>query len=171
MKAISIWQPHASLIVMGLKPFETRSWTAWKSLIGKRIWIHAGKALDDLLDLNEYLEDRNAGHHDQDYDAYVEALRACGFKYLRDMPRGCLIGTAVLEASLPTENLTNPGPFGNFGPGRFAWQMTDPIPLATPIPFAGKQGFFEVQDYVFSSADFALSTAAVLKGKSRNRAE
>lgn len=27
MKAISIWQPHASLLMSGLhKPYETRSW-------------------------------------------------------------------------------------------------------------------------------------------------
>ncbi len=26
MKAISIWQPHASLLMLGLKPFETRGW-------------------------------------------------------------------------------------------------------------------------------------------------
>ncbi len=42
MKALTIWQPWASLIVAGAKPFEFRGWRAPRSLIGQRIVIHAG---------------------------------------------------------------------------------------------------------------------------------
>jgi len=156
MKTISIWQPHASLIVLGLKPFETRSWPAWKSLIGQRIGIHAGKALDDLQDLTEYLVQRDAGEErDEAFDAYVTALKAAGFKHLREMPRGAILGSAVLAECIPTEKLTDPGYFGDFTPGRFAWRMEDPIILPSPVPFVGKQGFFEVPDVVFSGAEAA----------------
>lgn len=163
MKAISIWQPHASLVISGLKPFETRAWSAWKALIGQRIWIHAGKALDDLDDMMEYLCDRaNGGLIDPAWEAYRAALRQAGFQHLKDMPRGCLLGTAVLAESIPTEHLIDPGPFGNFAPGRFAWRMIDPVPLAQPIPFIGKQGFFEVPDAIGSTAACAdLLEAAV----------
>lgn len=161
MKAISIWQPHASLIVMGQKPFETRSWSAWKSLIGQRIWIHAGKAIDDLQELTDYLVDRDAGEdRDAAFDAYVGALKRAGFTHLRELPRGCLLGTAVLAEAIPTERLIDPGPFGNFAPGRFAWRMTDPLPLPQPIPFIGKQGFFEVPDTIGSTASVGLLEAA-----------
>ena len=40
--AITIWQPWASLIAAGAKPFEFRSWPAPRSLIGRRVAIHAG---------------------------------------------------------------------------------------------------------------------------------
>lgn len=160
MKAISIWQPHASLIISGQKSYETRSWPAWRSLIGHRIWIHAGKAQDDLLDLHEYLVERDAGlGTDPDSDAFVTALKASGFTYLRELPRGCLLGTAVLAASLPTDRLVSPGPFGDFSPGRYAWRMTDLIPLPKPIPYVGRQGFFEVPDDVALSATFAAQAA------------
>lgn len=146
MKAISIWQPHASLLMSGqFKPYETRSWKPWASLIGQRIWIHAGKATDDLDEMMEYLCDRaDGGPFDSAWEAYREALKQMGFGHLKDMPRGCLLGTAVLAGFLPTEKLVEPGFFGNFGPGRFAWHFIEHEPLETPIPFTGKQGFFEV---------------------------
>lgn len=150
MKGISIWQPHASLLVGTLlagsvKPFETRSWPAHKALVGQRIWIHAAKAMGDLLELAEYNEERRTGGVcDERLDAYLSAIASLGFKTLSDLPCGALIGTAVLEASIPTETLVAPGPFGDFSPGRFAWRMGDHLPLAEPIPFRGMQGFFDV---------------------------
>lgn len=153
MKGISIWQPHASLLMSGLKPFETRSWAAWKALIGQRVWIHAGKATDDLDDMTKYLCDHaEGGPLDPSWEAYRAALRQIGFQHLRELPRGCLLGTAVLAESIPTEALTDPGPFGNFAPGRFAWRMVDSILLPEPIPFTGKQGFFEVPDDIVLTA-------------------
>lgn len=46
MKAISLWQPWASLIACGAKPFETRSWAPPRGLIGQPIAIHAAKKID-----------------------------------------------------------------------------------------------------------------------------
>lgn len=42
MKAITIWQPWASLIAIGAKPYEFRSRRPPAALIGQRIAIHAG---------------------------------------------------------------------------------------------------------------------------------
>lgn len=36
MKALTIWQPWASLIMIGAKPYEFRSWQPPAWLIGKR---------------------------------------------------------------------------------------------------------------------------------------
>ncbi len=43
MKAITIKQPWASLIVEGIKDIENRTWPCPKKYIGKRILIHAGE--------------------------------------------------------------------------------------------------------------------------------
>jgi hypothetical protein len=43
VKALTIRQPWASLIALGVKHIETRSWRASQSLIGQTIAIHAGK--------------------------------------------------------------------------------------------------------------------------------
>lgn len=42
MKALTIWQPWASLIMIGAKPYEFRGWKPPASLVGKRLAIHAG---------------------------------------------------------------------------------------------------------------------------------
>lgn len=56
MKAISLWQPYASLIASGFKPFETRDWAPPRELIGQPIAIHAAKKIDrDSIDLAEAL--------------------------------------------------------------------------------------------------------------------
>lgn len=147
MKAISIWQPHASLIIGGIKRYETRSWPAPHSLVGQRIAIHAAKKTDDLKELTEYIsEDDDGGPVDPVWEAFRHALKGMGFVNSMEMPRGCLLGTAILSASLPTEIIAAPGAFGDFSPGRFAWHLRDIRALPEPIPFRGMQGFFEVPD-------------------------
>ena len=49
MKALTLHQPWASLIADGRKAIETRSWPPPRTLIGKRIAIHAGKEIDRPL--------------------------------------------------------------------------------------------------------------------------
>ena len=58
MKALTLHQPWASLIACGAKRIETRSWPPPKSLIGKRIAIHAG--IGDGAD-NEFQSRRTEG--------------------------------------------------------------------------------------------------------------
>ncbi len=43
MYAITLHQPWASLITLGVKTVETRSWPAPERLLGQTIAIHAGK--------------------------------------------------------------------------------------------------------------------------------
>ncbi len=42
MKALTIWQPWATLIMLGAKPYEFRSWQPPRWLVGQRLAIHAG---------------------------------------------------------------------------------------------------------------------------------
>ena len=55
MKALTVWQPWASLIAIGAKPYEFRGWACPIALRGKRIAIHAGvrpmriNEVDDLV--------------------------------------------------------------------------------------------------------------------------
>jgi hypothetical protein len=43
VKALTLHQPWASLVALGVKTIETRSWAAPRSLVGQHIAIHAGK--------------------------------------------------------------------------------------------------------------------------------
>lgn len=64
MKALTVWQPWASLIMLGAKPYEFRRWdyrVRDKSIVDQRIAIHAGaRAMkkDEIEDILERLDDK-----------------------------------------------------------------------------------------------------------------
>lgn len=63
MKALTVWQPWATLIAIGAKPYEFRGWVPPKNLRGRRIAIHAGARpvrKREVIDLIERLGDRHA---------------------------------------------------------------------------------------------------------------
>lgn len=64
LKALTIWQPWATLVMVGAKPFEFRSWPAPRWIVGKELVIHAGSRpmrRDEVEDLIERLgDDRTA---------------------------------------------------------------------------------------------------------------
>jgi ASCH domain. len=59
MKALTIWQPWASLIIAGAKPYEFRGWRAPRSLIGQRIVIHAAARKIDMEEVGNLFHMRH----------------------------------------------------------------------------------------------------------------
>lgn len=106
MKAISLWQPWASLIACGEKPFETRHWAPPRELIGQRIAIHAAKKVGP--ENRGFAEDLMYGQHGEDGFALAAKLSAT-MKGIPDelmgpfgmalMPVGCFVCTATLDAA------------------------------------------------------------------------
>lgn len=137
MKALSVWQPWASLIITGHKKIETRSWPAPYSVRGQRIALASTKAVRR--------EQRLAAGD----DAFQEQFFLTGLPRIDDLPMGCVLGTVIIsscrevdsdlmQALQPAEEA-----FGWYGPGRFAWFLEDPQPLAIPVPVRGGQGLWE----------------------------
>lgn len=153
MKAISLHQPWASLIMLGAKRVETRSWQPPAALIGERIAIHAAKRIDECV-----LE-----------PPFSDLIRDPA----RDAPVGVLLGSVLLEGAWQLErsgdvmlvtheyHRTNPHEskatpvyddvgiaaelvFGDFTIGRWAWGLSEVRKLNEPVPFSGGQRFFEV---------------------------
>jgi hypothetical protein len=126
MKAISLWQPWASLIAAALKIDETRHWsTDHRGLIA----IHAAKRLDV------------AGAPD------TLCLSAFGHAWPDSLPRGAIVAVGQLRAVAPGDSLGDTitranRTAGNFAPGRFAWRLGDVQALKAPIPYLGRQGLF-----------------------------
>lgn len=139
MKALSIWQPWASLIAVGAKRYETRSWT---TRYRGPIAIHAARHWDVecSANLSRY--------------AVQAALAPCvGIDPKRyivskcDLPFGAIVAIAVLADVVPTAALQSEilaeRTLGNFEPGRFAWRLERVERLLSPIPCAGRQGLWE----------------------------
>ena len=142
MKAITIWQPWASLLVSGRKLYETRSWPT--SYCGP-IAIHAAKrpvcqTLDSLA-VGRWKE------REVILDCFKRLFPAPG--ELEQLPVGASIGTAVLTrcklvdwAFLPKLTPLEMA-LGDFTPGRYAWEFTNIVPVNPPVPASGMQGLWE----------------------------
>lgn len=141
MKAVSLWQPWASLIACGAKTVETRSWPAPRSVVGQRIAIHAAKRTSELAMLRAPVF-RDALRERRELVHLVDG----------ELPLGHIVATAVLtdcfvmsasrcadvRANQPLEYA-----FGHWEPGRFGWQLAD-VQVVDPIPYRGAQGLFDV---------------------------
>jgi hypothetical protein len=144
MKALSIWQPWASLLMAGIKAYETRSWAPPASLLGERTAIHAAKTPVGFERLAPHLCPLIPGMAEAQSGEDLHAI----------MPLGCLLGTAILAFALSTDSdlaadiLPCETALGDWSPGRWAWRFTDHQPLATPIPYRGQQGVFTIPDHL-----------------------
>ncbi len=149
MKALSIWQPRASLIVMGKKQCETRSWPIQHR--GK-ILIHASK---------KFSEGQKFFYEIDDLEPFAKDLK--GLDPAKTL--GCLIGMVdVIDciATIRTRFKMRGNPelnkdkellisinelqYGDYTPNRFAFVLENPVQFPEPIPCRGFQGMFNVPD-------------------------
>jgi hypothetical protein len=133
MKAISLWQPWASLIATNWKHYETRSWaTTYRG----PLLIHAAKRTEECSFWFDQPE-------------FKRHLQASGIKQWNDLPFGALVGLVNLVNVVRTEairhRLDKPElAFGNYQDGRFAWKLEFVQRIACPIIYRGAQGLFTV---------------------------
>ena len=159
MKALTVWQPWASLIILGAKPYEFRGWAAPKAVRGERIAIHAGARKvkrDEIADLIIRL-------HDEPWSTGLIkdlALPLLDRALLRPdlLPLASIVGTAVLGAPVRAQTLTKefgtpPNDSRRIQYGLWAWPMGDPQPLEPIQPARGAQGFWDWGQADFFSAD------------------
>lgn len=94
MKALSLWQPWAQLVVMGWKPWETRTWSTTHR--GAPV-IHAAKRAPARPQDLEF-DDRGL------LERIYSRLAAAGCPRAA-LPRGALIGGCILDEVVRTEYL------------------------------------------------------------------
>lgn len=155
MMALSLWQPYASLIAIGAKPFETRSWAPPPHMIGQRIAIHASQKLirETLIGVDLVTSDRMGralfGDRLATFDslpfgavvctAVLAGAYACGAMRLADGGRTPLL-TSVNRS--PLRDYLTPDLFGDYSPGRWAWWLRDVEPVDPPVKVKGHQKFW-----------------------------
>jgi hypothetical protein len=135
IKALSLWQPWASLIALGLKHYETRSWsTSYRGLLA----IHAAKrpvkpSEVEGTDIEAAL--LRKGEH---YDRLPLGAVLCIVRLTDVVPVEQVIALAATDYRVKNEELH----YGNYAPGRYAWHM-DLIRVAPePVPARGAQGLW-----------------------------
>lgn len=145
MKAITIWQPYATLIALGIKKEETRSWgTSYRG----KILIHAAKRWDVDRAIGcqkaiDYLVDTLGV-------MFLEKLTPAQLR-LANMTWQDTLGKGLAVATLSGVQKGHEPPtrgdaeFGLYGPDRFGWRMSN-VQAIEPVSLTGKQGLWEVAD-------------------------
>lgn len=139
MRAISLWQPWATMVALGLKQFETRHWaTDYRGPLA----IHAAKRW--TKEQADFTQKLLALH------VVGRRLRQCGYTAADQLPLGAVVCTVQLTKILSTESALATNQvgiieqmLGNYSIGRKAWLLLDVQRLEPPIPATGHQGFWE----------------------------
>lgn len=140
MKALSLTQPWASLVALGAKRIETRSWsTDYRGPLA----IHASKGMPRQA--REFAYKDPAGQVLN--DAGIMLGENC-----RELPKGAIVAVARLVAVHSTnaddwmdeDGLLAPHEeaFGDYSEMRFAWVLADVQALREPIPCKGALGLW-----------------------------
>ncbi len=138
MKALTLWQPWASLIAWGEKQYETRSWpTTYRGHLA----IHASKNDDgwEVCQFNSF---------------YQQALERAGIPHFDNLPLGMIlcivdlvdvqqvreVDRGVIFGKMLDQKEEN---FGDYSHGRYAWKLENVRVLFEPIPCRGYQGLWD----------------------------
>jgi hypothetical protein len=98
VKVLSLWQPWASLIALGVKTIETRSWaTKYRGPLGIHAAKHRWESYDTLIGDYQVIGLRN--DHDALFGPDVDGKG----RPRVDMPLGAIVATCELVDCLPVE--------------------------------------------------------------------
>ncbi|MFO1458256.1 MAG: ASCH domain-containing protein [Verrucomicrobiota bacterium] len=125
MNVVSLLQPWATLVAIGAKQFETRS---WKTPYRGPLLIHASKGKD------------RAGR-----DLWNES--SVGFPSFDELPFGRILCEVRLLEVHRAEDIEpwlddREAQYGNYAPGRFAWKLQLVRRFKEPIMAKGRLGFW-----------------------------
>lgn len=158
MKALTLTQPWATLVAIGAKTIETRSWrTHYRGPIA----IHAAKAIPPYTHWRQFR-----------HPAFMDALEdltggtGCDGRYpdLTKLPTGAvlaiatvvdvlptLVGSSILGSALEGWSVTDEeAVFGDFAFGRYGWILENVLALPEPLPCRGFQRLWNLPVGVMS---------------------
>lgn len=164
MKALSLWQPWATLVALGEKKIETR---AWSTTYRGPLAIHAAKNFPSDAR-------RLCGLEEPFKSTLLKArFNVTGPLKADFMPLGVIVAVCELVAIDSTNNIlpqlrawkkgrdywdltSQERAFGDYSADRFAWFLKDIRPLKTPVPCKGMQGLWAVPAHIVQQIKEAL---------------
>jgi hypothetical protein len=141
VKAITIRQPWASLIALGQKHYETRS---WKTNYRGQLAIHAGLTIEKGACLDPYiksiLDKSGLSQHNLPTGRILAICRLndC-YKVTAESDEHILAESDSHFLSIDPEEAF----LGDLSKGRYAWELEDMQALLKPIKAKGKQSLWD----------------------------
>lgn len=157
MKALTIWQPWASLIMIGAKPVEFRRWDYRErspSLEGQRIVIHAGARPIKPSEIADLINRCNADDTSLIPDKALPLLRRIldAHKCRGVVELSAALGTAVLAKPRQVNRLFQTPDSDRVDQHMWGWPLEDIQPFRELVSMKGAQGFFNVPDNLAKAA-------------------
>ncbi|MFN7400336.1 MAG: ASCH domain-containing protein [Sandaracinobacter sp.] len=149
MKALTLWQPWASLVVFGAKPYEFRGWRPPVSLVGQRIVIHAGARKPQQREIDQLRRLLEAGGRYAAQTCLTPVEKALKVLSWREWPLAAGLGTAVVGE--PRSGAEIGADFGAINAVNdsdrhlhcnWGWPMLEIERWAQPFPMKGAQGLW-----------------------------
>ena len=129
-RCISLWQPWASAVALGLKTVETRGWdTKYRGLIAIHAAVKWSKPQQQFY---------------QQLCVRCPSLQVLGSR----PPLGAIVAVArIADCKMAVEVFQSAGAInqalGDYTHGRFAWLLADVVAIK-PVPYKGRQGLFSL---------------------------
>ncbi len=167
--ALTLWQPYATLVVRGIKRFESRSWAyrPWRNQPGRelnsrgewerwwRMERHEGGGT--ILGPKPIPLAIHAGAtFDEPFAVWLRDVVGCLDTI--DLQTKAMVGTVSYvgahpawsgsQAELGASDLEVE--LGDWTPGRWLWEFASPVEFAEPVPMKGQQGVWSwlAPDYI-----------------------
>lgn len=148
MKAFTLWQPWASLVVEQAKPFEFRSWRPPNAVIGQRIVIHASARKTDGREVDRLVRLLRGGGTGAAATCLVPIERSLEVLERGEWPLGVGLGTAIVGEPRSGHELAI-----DFGAlkandstrdyhANWGWPMLEVERWDEPLPMRGFQGLW-----------------------------
>ena len=147
IRALTVWQPWASLILAGAKPIEWRSYPFPVRMVGSRIAIHAGARPLRKREVAELLDDLAF-----DGEVGTSLVPSIAIPLLERwhtspelVPLSTVLCTAILGAPIPAGRYAKSRGIDSdrIDHGKWGWPLTDIVPVIPMAPARGAQGFWK----------------------------
>lgn len=130
MKCISLWQPYATAVAVGIKAFETRHW---------RLKARGELAIQAA---QRFSADEKA--------AWAGYVQKYGFP--AEPPLGAIVAVVDVGCPIPTADLQHLSmmekQWGDYGPNRYGWPLTNVRALRDPVPCKGYQNVWTLDEEI-----------------------
>lgn len=144
MKALSIRQPWAGLVVLGIKDVENRTWDV---IYRGPLAVHAGQGEDQ--EAWALLERGTAEPWASARERLRRTTNNAPMERVRRLPafsRGCVVGRVVLVGV--TDGRRERATSAWAEPDCRHWHLAEAVPLQTPVRWRGQLGLFDIPDGV-----------------------